>query len=61
MKFLEIGKDTYINVDRIDGIAVEDINKVKVYVGGSDTPWVVDKSYENKFFEWIHGEGSDKE
>lgn len=56
MKFLEIGKNTYINVDRIDGIAVEDINKVKVYVGGSDTPWVVDKSYENEFLEWIRKE-----
>ena len=56
MKLLEIGKNTYINVDRIDGITVEDINKVKVYVGGSDTPWVVDKSYENKFLEWIRKE-----
>lgn len=57
MKFLEIGKDIYINVDRIDGITVEDINKVKVYVGGSDTPWTVDKTHKDKFLEWINGEG----
>lgn len=58
MKFLKIGKGAYINVDRIDGIVVRD--EIKVYVGGSDTPWVVDKSYENEFLEWIHGEGSEK-
>ena len=59
MKFLEIGKRKYINVNRIDGIAVEDIDKVKVYVGGSDTPWVVDKSYENKFLEWMRTESEE--
>lgn len=59
MKLLEIGKSIYINVDRIDGIAVEDY-KVKVYVGGSDSPWTVDKSYENEFLEWIRKESEEE-
>lgn len=58
MKFLKIGKGLYINVERIDGITVTSRGEVKVYVGGSDESWTVDKTYVNEFLERIHGEGS---
>lgn len=54
MKFLEIGKDIYINVDRIDGITVDSRGEVKVYIGGSDEAWTVDKTYKDEFLEWIN-------
>ena len=52
MKFLQIRKGVYINIERIDGIAVND-KSMAIFIGGSDEAWMVDEPYTDDILEFV--------
>ena len=60
MKFLQIGENAYINVERIDGLGYKK-DGLKVFVGGSEYPWSVSESYAEQVLAWVNDHLEDKE
>jgi hypothetical protein len=48
-RFVKIDEDSYVNIDRIDGIFYSkrnDQSVLKIFVGGSDEPWTTSETPE---------------